>query len=683
MARRYEHAHEESRQGRTTRGAAVLAGGALVFASLVAATSPAAAGDATPVPALTAPASDEATVSGLVVEHSSPAGASAATRVAAGARITASEAGTSTITFATPTSAEEAERLAHQIEQLPGVTEVSLNAVLHPAAAPPGGAPGDPYFSELTGIWDSRSSVSFAMGGKARSVSLPAGGYSTKAPSLWRLTKGSSNVTVAVLDTGQTPHPDLDANTVKGYDFVSSTSRSADGDGRDADPSDPGDYFGAKPSSWHGTHVAGTIAAAENGVGVIGNAPGVRIQHVRVLGRGGGDMKDIADGIAWAAGAKVSGAPKNTTPAKVLNLSLAGPGKCQPYLQKAINKARKRGAVLIVAAGNEGENAKNFMPGNCKNVITVAATDTAGGRTSYTNYGKNIDLAAPGGADTSWSTDSRDFILSTWNLGTMGQGKAGYNYMAGTSMAAPGVSGVAALAASLRPGISGKQLERVVRNAITKFPNRTTHGARNCAKKKVCGKGMTDASRVPTTFLAKPKVKNALVGRKAKANPQVVAPNATFKYQWLRNGKKIKGATKKTYKIAKKDLGKKLSVRITAKLKGFPKSKIKSSTVKVKKNTPKVKAALKKKTVKRSQRARVTVTVNAGVTKKPTGKIKVTYGKKSKTYTLKKSHKGKLTVKLPKLSKGKHTVRAKYTPAKSLKKYVSSKSSKKVTLRVK
>src|SRR5690606_1455621 len=150
MARRYEHAHEESRRGRTTRGAAVLAGGALVFASLVAATSPAAAGDATPVPALTAPASDEATVSGLVVKHSSPAGASAATRVAAGARITASEAGTSTITFATPTSAEEAERLAHQIEQLPGVTEVSLNAVLHPAAAPPGGAPGDPYFSELT-----------------------------------------------------------------------------------------------------------------------------------------------------------------------------------------------------------------------------------------------------------------------------------------------------------------------------------------------------------------------------------------------------------------------------------------------------------------------------------------------------------------------------------------------------
>ena len=681
MARRYEHAHEESRQGRTTRGAAVLAGGALVFASLVAATSPAAAEDTAPVRTL-ATVDAEATVAGLVVEHTSPAGVSSAARSAAGAAVTESDAGSSTITFDEPATAAEAERLAKQIERLPGVTEVSLNSIAFPAAAPPGGKPSDVYFDELAGIWDQRSSVAYRIGSKSHSVSLPKGGFSTKAPALWRLTKGSKKVTVAVLDTGRTPHPDLDANTVAGYDLISDPTRAGDGDGRDSDPNDEGDFCGAR-SSWHGTHVAGTIAAAENGVGVIGNAPRVRVQHVRVLGRCGGELKDIADGITWASGGKVSGTSKNRTPAKVLNLSLTGLGKCESYLQKAINKARKRGSVVIVAAGNEGQNAKNYFPGNCKNVITVAATDTAGGRTSYTNYGSSIDLAAPGGADNKWSTDRRDFILSTWNLGTSSQSSADYGYMSGTSMATPGVAGIAALAASLRPKITAKQLERVVRGSVTKFPNRTSHGKRNCAKTKVCGKGIIDATRVPTTFIAKPKVSNARVGRKAKVSPKAASPKAKFSYQWLRNGKKIKGATKKTYKVAKKDLGKRLSVRVTAKQSGFPSRKVTTSKVKVKKNSPTVKAKLKKKTIKRSQRARVTITVKAGVTSRPTGKVKVTYGKKSKTYTLKKSHKGKLTVKLPKLKKGKHTVRAKYTPAKSLKKYVSSKSSKKVTLRVK
>ena len=690
MARWLEYAHDTTRFTRSARIASVVAGGALAFTTLVAASSTAAAGPPPDFPVVDLPSPPQgAPVVGLVVEHI----ASGAARVGSAAQhantfglaasITDSEDGLSTITFDEPTSAAQAERLAAEIKLLPGVKEVSLNTVFTTAALPPGGAPKDEYFAYMPGLWDTRASVSYTVGSKSHTAKLAAGGFSTKAPALWRLTKGSNKTVVAVLDTGSTPHPDLDANTVPGYDLISTASRAGDGDGRDSNPNDEGDYCAGNGSSWHGTHVAGTIAAIENAAGVVGNAPRVKVQHVRVLGRCGGDMKDIADGITWASGGKVSGTKKNKTPAKVLNLSIQSEATCSPYLQKAVNSARKRGSILVVAAGNYTVDARTSAPGNCKNVNTVGSSDPAGGRTTYSNFGKAVDLSAPGGGGEGWSLNEDRFILSTFNTGTTSQGSATYQYMAGTSMAAPAVSGIAALAVALRPKITAKQLERVVRGSVSKFPNRTSHGKRNCAKTKVCGKGLADATRVPTTFIAKPKISNVRVGRKAKVNAKAAAPKAKLSYQWLRNGKKIKGATKKTYKVAKKDLGKSLSVKVTAKYSGFPSRSATTSKVKAKKNSPTVTAKLKKKTIKRSQRARLTITVKAGVTSKPTGKVKVTYGKKSKTYTLKKSRKGKLTVRLPKLKKGKHTIRVKYTPAKSLKKYDGSKSSKKITLRVK
>ena len=224
--------------------------------------------------------------------------------------------------------------------------------------------------------------------------------------SAWDSATGNS-VVVAVIDTGYRPHPDLVGNLLPGYDMIDDTLISQDGDGRDSDALDPGDwetadqcYAGspASDSSWHGTHVAGSIAAeTDNGTGVVGVAFDARIVPVRALGRCGGYMSDIADGIIWAAGGTVSGVPANANPAQVLNLSLGGGGSCSSTTQAAINIARALGSTVVVAAGNESTNASNSTPANCTGVVTVAATNRAGARAYYSNYGAVVDVAAPGG----------------------------------------------------------------------------------------------------------------------------------------------------------------------------------------------------------------------------------------------------------------------------------------------
>lgn len=714
MARWFEHVPGGStRYTKTTRAASIAAGGALVLATLVAAPTSALADDdayeyspaAAPAPHARAATTGEPTVLGLIVEHEGRSlgiGSPGTGIQGIGKFKVASDSpGQSLVNFTEQTDLDSAERLAAHLKAQSGVKEVSLNLLNTVQALPPGGRPSDPHYENLHGLWDERSRFEFTINGRPYNVKMPKGGFSTKAPALWQLTKGSKDVVVAVLDTGSTTHPDLDSNTVAGYDMISSGGSAGDGDGRDANPRDEGDWvnadecrnyidgypphLGRPRSSWHGTHVAGTIAAAENGIGVIGNAPRVKIQHVRVLGKCGGTTKDVADGITWASGGQVPGVPDNSTPAKVLNLSLGGYGDCEPVTQKAINDARKRGSVVIVAAGNENVNVNEFQPANCKNVITVGATDWIGGQTTYSNYGKRVDVSAPGGAISDWSGNANAGIYSTWNDGITRQASAGYAYYEGTSMATPGVAGVAALIVSLRPKIKPKQLERVIKQSIRKFPKRPYYGDKNCRKGNRCGNGLIDAARVPTTFLAKPKIKNVRVGRKAKVNVKAAAPSTNFHYQWLRNGKKIKGATKKTYKVKKKDRGKRLSVRVTARhsASGIPNSKATSKKVKVKKNKPKVKISLVKKKIKRSARPRVKVTVNVGhLTKRPHGKLRASYGKKSKTFNLKKGRKGKVTLKLPKLKKGKHTIRVRYIPAKGLKKHVAAANSKKVTIRV-
>ena len=309
-------------------------------------------------------------------------------------------------------------------------------------------------------------------------------------PPAWDKSTGSG-VTVAVIDTGYRPHADLAANTVAGYDFIGDTAVSNDGDGRDSNPQDPGDAVAAgecgagssaQSSSWHGTHVAGTVAAiTNNGSGVAGVAYNARVQPVRVLGKCGGYTSDIADGIVWASGGTVAGIPANATPSRVINMSLGGSGSCDATSQNAINSARSRGTVVVVAAGNSNANAANFSPASCTGVITVAATDRTGAKAYYSNFGANVAVAAPGG---DMRASAANGILSTLNNGANAPGSDTYAYYQGTSMAAPHVAAVVALMLAKNSTLTPDQVATALKGSTRPFP-----GA--CSQ---CGTGIVDAS---------------------------------------------------------------------------------------------------------------------------------------------------------------------------------------------
>jgi len=320
-----------------------------------------------------------------------------------------------------------------------------------------------------------------------------AGGIN--AVGAWDISSGNAATVVAVLDTGVLSHRDLQGRLLPGYDFVSNTRSANDGGGRDADARDPGDFLStsdaafygrtsAEPSSWHGTHVAGIIAAtANNQIGVAGIAHQASILPVRVLGKGGGTSADIADGIVWAAGGSVPGVPLNPKPAKIINMSLGGPGQCSLTYQNAINFARSRGVTVIVAAGNEATLASNSTPANCAGVVAVAATGRSGAQASYSNFGSAVTLAAPGG-------DHGDLILSLGDGGeTTPRNDGSTMYTAGTSMAAPAVAGVAALLVSVNPQLMPDQVRQVLQDTASRFPTGT---GRDCSKAR-CGAGLLNA----------------------------------------------------------------------------------------------------------------------------------------------------------------------------------------------
>ncbi|MCW0365267.1 hypothetical protein NB699_000250 [Xanthomonas sacchari] len=307
--------------------------------------------------------------------------------------------------------------------------------------------------------------------------------------SAWDKASGDG-VVVAVIDTGITSHPDLNANVLQGYDFISDADSARDGNGRDSNPADEGDWAAAgecysgspaSNSSWHGTHVAGTIAAiTNNGTGVAGTAFKAKILPVRVLGKCGGYTSDIADAITWASGGTVSGVPTNQNPAEVINMSLGGSGTCSSTYQNAINGAVSRGTTVVVAAGNSSTNVSSSVPANCNNVIAVAATTSSRAKASYSNYGAGIDISAPGSN-----------ILSTLNDGTTTPGNPSYASYNGTSMATPHVAGVVALMQSVAPtALTPAQVESTIKNTAASF---------SCSQG--CGAGLLDANAAVTAAL--------------------------------------------------------------------------------------------------------------------------------------------------------------------------------------
>ncbi|WP_426996511.1 S8 family serine peptidase [Pseudarthrobacter sp. N5] len=310
-----------------------------------------------------------------------------------------------------------------------------------------------------------------------------------RVPGAWDVATGTG-ATVAVIDTGITSHADLNSNVLPGYDFVSDAAAARDGDGRDSNPQDQGDWYlagecgqpAASNSSWHGTHVAGTVAAVTgNATGVAGVAPNAKVVPVRVLAKCGGSLSDISDAIIWAAGGTVSGVPANANPAQVINMSLGGSGACGTTYQAAIDSAVARGTTVVVAAGNSNQDASGFRPANCNGVVSVAASNPSGSLSYYSNYGASVDLTAPGG-DVRVAGGG---ILSTINTGTTVPGAAGYASYQGTSMASPHVAGLVALMKSKSPALSPAQVESTLKLGTRAMPGGCTTG---------CGAGLSDAS---------------------------------------------------------------------------------------------------------------------------------------------------------------------------------------------
>ncbi|WP_438947158.1 S8 family serine peptidase [Streptomyces bicolor] len=205
------------------------------------------------------------------------------------------------------------------------------------------------------------------------------------------------------------------------------------------------------------------------------------------MGRCGGATSDIVDGITWASGGKVEGVADNKTPAKVINMSLGGPGACDQATQSAIDDAVQRGTTVVVSAGNKGNapaprDAAEFTPANCRNVITVAATDREGNRAEYSNFG-SVDIAAPGG-DT--RTNDGDGILSTFNSGPDGPESEELVFEVGTSQAAAPASGLAALMISADPALTPAEIEQAIKDNARPLPGACEGG---------CGAGLADAAK--------------------------------------------------------------------------------------------------------------------------------------------------------------------------------------------
>jgi serine protease len=333
----------------------------------------------------------------------------------------------------------------------------------------------------------------------------------TRTEAAWDITQSISSVVVAVLDTGWLPHPDLEGKVLPGYDFISRVEIANDGDGRDPDPLDPGDWVTRDEvnasssdfldadcldqgrdvnSSWHGTRVAGVIAAnTNNSIGIAGGGWNTMILPIRVMGKCGGLDSDIIDGMRWAAGLQVGSLPLNPRPARIINLSLGGTSSCGAAYQSAVNEILARGVAIVAAAGNEGTHVS--APANCDGVIGVAALRHAGSKVGFSNLGPRVTIGAPGGNCVNLSGQCLFPIVTTTNRGV--RGPSTYTYTdqtgdfddhgipllnVGTSFSAPIVASAVALLHAVNDALTPAQTAHLLKATASPFP--TVPGVRTC-----------------------------------------------------------------------------------------------------------------------------------------------------------------------------------------------------------
>jgi serine protease len=412
--------------------------------------------------------------------------------------------------FARPLSGQALQDAVRRARLHPEVAWVEPNVLLRRLDT----VPNDPGFSLQWALQTTQA-------GGAAALNLPPA---------WDLSRGASGITVAILDSGILPHPDLAGRVLPGHDFVSEVPFAGDGNGRDTDPTDPGDWVtrtgndpavqqlvnaglcgnftdGSQldPSSWHGSFIAGQIAAAtHNAMGISGVTWAGSVLPVRVSGKCGAFLSDLLDGMRWAAGLPVSGAPVNPTPASVINLSFGGDASCalNPSYQRAIDDVTARGSLVVVAAGNTANQLTR--PADCERVLAVGAVRRDGLKTSYSSYGPTLSLMAPGG---STEAQQANLLYSTSNSGqtTAVLNEAFYDRKQGTSFAAPWASGVAALMLAQNPALSPAQLIERLRTGARSWPAPAgnqpvcsnalaTQGVCQCTA-QTCGSGLLDAAR--------------------------------------------------------------------------------------------------------------------------------------------------------------------------------------------
>lgn len=362
-----------------------------------------------------------------------------------------------------------AERLAADDEVEYAVPDQRRRALALPNDPRYAGGPGQ---SPVSGQWYLR----------APDATLVSAIYAAGA---WDVTTGSPAIVVAVLDTGVRPdHEDLVNRLVAGYDFIADLADARDGDGRDADASDPGDWSAANqcgagepaaPSSWHGTKMAGLIAAqANNGIGMAGVGWDLRVQPVRVLGACGGYDSDILAGMLWAGGVSSNPVP-NPHPARVINLSLGSTGTCSAAYRDAVSRLTAAGVVVVAAAGNE-EGLAVGTPANCPGVIAVAALRHTGTKVGFSSLGPEVAISAPGGNCVNLSGECLYPILTTTNAGLQGPDPrtnvytSGSDYSVGTSFSAPLVSGTVALMLTANPALTPAQVRSQLQTTARPFP---------------------------------------------------------------------------------------------------------------------------------------------------------------------------------------------------------------------